>query len=281
MAHVHAFGEQAPTARPYLHLGATSAFVTDNADLIVMRDGLRLLLGRLIAVLRRAGDASPAARRPCPAWPTPTSSRRSSPRSASGPRSGCRTSGSTWKSSPTGSDSLRFRGCKGTTGTQAAFLELFAGRPRQGPRAGAAGHREARLPGPVRGDGADLPAQGRQHGARRAERHRPVGRQDGGRPPPAAARGRAARAVRDRADRVQRHGLQAESDAGRADQRARPVRDLAPGQRRSHRGRPVAGADARRQRQPPAGPAGGVPRPPTRSSSSPPTSRPGSRCGRT
>ena len=47
MAHVHAFGEQAPAARAFLHLGATSAFVTDNADLLVMRDGLRLLLGRL------------------------------------------------------------------------------------------------------------------------------------------------------------------------------------------------------------------------------------------
>jgi len=49
MAHVHAFGDQAPAARAYLHLGATSAFVTDNADLIVMREGLRLLLGRVIA----------------------------------------------------------------------------------------------------------------------------------------------------------------------------------------------------------------------------------------
>src|SRR5215208_2140645 len=51
MAHVHAFADQAPAARPFLHLGATSAFVTDNADLIVMADGLRLLLGRVIAVL--------------------------------------------------------------------------------------------------------------------------------------------------------------------------------------------------------------------------------------
>jgi adenylosuccinate lyase len=40
MAHVHAFGEQAPAARPFLHLGATSAFITDNADLLVMREGL-------------------------------------------------------------------------------------------------------------------------------------------------------------------------------------------------------------------------------------------------
>ena len=51
MAHIHAFGDQASAARPYLHLGATSAFVTDNADVIVMREGLRLLVGRLLAVL--------------------------------------------------------------------------------------------------------------------------------------------------------------------------------------------------------------------------------------
>src|SRR5918998_1217244 len=48
MAHVHAFGDVAPAAKPFIHLGATSAYVTDNADLILMRRGLDILRGRLI-----------------------------------------------------------------------------------------------------------------------------------------------------------------------------------------------------------------------------------------
>ena len=51
MAHIHHLGEQAPAARPFIHLGATSAYVTDNADLLLMREGLELLLGRVAAVL--------------------------------------------------------------------------------------------------------------------------------------------------------------------------------------------------------------------------------------
>jgi adenylosuccinate lyase len=53
MAHVHAFGDVAPAARAYIHSGATGAYVTDNADLILMRRGLELLRGKLLAVLRQ------------------------------------------------------------------------------------------------------------------------------------------------------------------------------------------------------------------------------------
>src|SRR5258706_14943166 len=51
MAHIHAFGDQAPAARAFLHLGATSAYVTDNADLIILRESMQILLGRVVAVL--------------------------------------------------------------------------------------------------------------------------------------------------------------------------------------------------------------------------------------
>jgi adenylosuccinate lyase len=52
MAHVHAFGDAAPAAKGVIHLGATSAYVTDNTDLIQMRRGLDLLRSRVISALR-------------------------------------------------------------------------------------------------------------------------------------------------------------------------------------------------------------------------------------
>ena len=58
MAHIHHLGDQAPAARPFIHLGETSAYVTDNADLLLLRDGLKLLLGRLAAVLVALGHAA-------------------------------------------------------------------------------------------------------------------------------------------------------------------------------------------------------------------------------
>ena len=53
MAHVRTFGAAAPAARGIIHWGATSAYVTDNTDLIQMRDGLALVERRLVSVLRR------------------------------------------------------------------------------------------------------------------------------------------------------------------------------------------------------------------------------------
>ncbi|HEX6105235.1 MAG TPA: adenylosuccinate lyase [Gemmatimonadales bacterium] len=126
MAHVHAFGDQAPAARPYLHLGATSAFVTDNADLIVMREGLRLLLGRLIAVLGALETfAARRAALPCLAY----THFQPAQLTTVGKRA------TLWMQDfaldveelSHRIETLRFRGCQGTTGTQASFLELFGG----------------------------------------------------------------------------------------------------------------------------------------------------------
>src|SRR5438270_2436117 len=51
MAHIHAFGDSCPEARDVLHLGATSCYVTDNTDLILMREGLGRLRDRLVGVI--------------------------------------------------------------------------------------------------------------------------------------------------------------------------------------------------------------------------------------
>ncbi len=124
MAHVHTFGEQAPAARPFLHLGATSAYVTDNADLIVMRDGLRLVLGRIVALLGALETfALRYASLPCLAY----THFQPAQLTTVGKRA------TLWMQDLALDveelnhrlATLRFRGCKGTTGTQASFLELF------------------------------------------------------------------------------------------------------------------------------------------------------------
>lgn len=56
MAHVHAFGQLAPAAAGIIHWGATSCFVTDNADLIFLKDGLNLLLPKLATVIQKLSD---------------------------------------------------------------------------------------------------------------------------------------------------------------------------------------------------------------------------------
>jgi adenylosuccinate lyase len=126
MAHVHAFGDQAPGARAVIHLGATSAFITDNADLLVIRDALQLVLGRLVALADGLGRfAGTWAAEPCLAY----THFQPAQLTTVGKRA-------TLWAQDAALDieailglvaGLRFHGCKGTTGTQASFLDLFEG----------------------------------------------------------------------------------------------------------------------------------------------------------
>jgi adenylosuccinate lyase len=126
MAHVHHFGDVAPAARPFLHLGATSAFVTDNTELIQQREALRLVRRRLLACIAALADVAHRYRDlPTlgfthfqPAQPT-TVGRRAA----------------LWlqdlvldlEEIDHRLATLRARGVRGATGTQASFLELFDG----------------------------------------------------------------------------------------------------------------------------------------------------------
>jgi adenylosuccinate lyase len=126
MAHIHALGDQAPAARPYLHLGATSAYVTDNTDLIVMREGMRLLVGRLVALLRAlAAFAERRADLPCLAY----THFQPAQLTTVGKRATlwAQDFGFDTETLCDRIDALPLLGCRGTTGTQASFLELFAG----------------------------------------------------------------------------------------------------------------------------------------------------------
>ncbi len=126
MAHLLAFGDRAPAARPWLHLGATSAYIGDNADLLIERDAVDLVILRLLAVISALADfAARWADEPTlgmthfqPAQPTTVGKRA------------C-----LWlydlvldlERLRFERDRLKLRGVKGTVGTQASFLELFEG----------------------------------------------------------------------------------------------------------------------------------------------------------
>ena len=126
MAHVHALGDVAPLARPIIHLGATSCFVTDNSELLQLREGLFLLAPKLASAISKLTDfAMKWADQPTlgfthyqPAQLTTVGKRA------------C-----LWiqellidlESLTRLLNTLRFRGVKGTTGTQASYLALFDG----------------------------------------------------------------------------------------------------------------------------------------------------------
>lgn len=126
MAHVHAYGDVAPHAKPIIHLGATSAFVGDNTDLIQIKKGFEILKKKLINVIKGLNDfALKYKDLPTlgfthfqPAQLTTVGKRAT-----------------LWLQSVLLDleelefriDTLRFRGVKGTTGTAASFKELFNG----------------------------------------------------------------------------------------------------------------------------------------------------------
>jgi len=126
MAHVHLFGDDAPAARGVLHLGATSAFIGDNTDLLLHRDALELIRDRVV----RCVDALAAFAREHRALPTLayTHFQPAQPTTV-GKRA------TLWiqdllldlEEIEHRLARLRFRGVRGTTGTQASFLELFGG----------------------------------------------------------------------------------------------------------------------------------------------------------
>jgi adenylosuccinate lyase len=126
MAHIHAFADVAPAARPYIHLGATSAYVTDNADLIILRRGLELLRAKIVDVLRAL---SSFARQ----WRNEPTLAYTHLQPAQLTTVGKRAT--LWMQDLVLDladidyrvQSLPLRGVKGTTGTQASFLELFDG----------------------------------------------------------------------------------------------------------------------------------------------------------
>jgi adenylosuccinate lyase len=126
MAHVHLFADDAPAARGILHLGATSAYVGDNTDLILHREALTLVLGRMLSVVEALATFAREHRAlPTLAW---THFQPAQPTTV-GKRATLWIQDLLLDVEEVGFRlaTLRFRGAKGTTGTQASFLEIFGG----------------------------------------------------------------------------------------------------------------------------------------------------------
>jgi adenylosuccinate lyase len=126
MAHIRTFGDAAPKAAPIIHLGATSCYVGDNADLILMREGLQLLAGKLAAVIDLLGKFAAEYR----TLPTLSFTHyQPAQLTTVGKRATlwCYEFALDLEEIEHRVATLPFRGVKGVTGTQASFLELFDG----------------------------------------------------------------------------------------------------------------------------------------------------------
>ena len=126
MSHIHVFGKQCPAAMPIIHLGATSCYVTDNTELIQMRDGLKLLRGKLLKVIRLLADFAMKNRN------LPTlgfTHYQPAQLTTVGKRFSLYLQDFMldFERLEFELDRLPFRSVKGTTGTQASFMALFEG----------------------------------------------------------------------------------------------------------------------------------------------------------
>ena len=126
MAHVYAYGQVAPSAAGIIHLGATSCYVTDNADIVIYRDGLRYLRAELLKVLANLHDFAAKYK----AMPTLGYTHYQPAQLVTvGKRA------TLWMQDLLADleeldfvlDHMKFLGCRGTTGTEASFMDLFEG----------------------------------------------------------------------------------------------------------------------------------------------------------
>ena len=126
MAHIHAFGDAAPKAAPIIHLGATSCYVGDNADLIIMRNAMGIIAGKLASLIDSLSSFAKAHRKLAalgfthfqPAQLTTVGKRATL---------WCNDFVTDLADIEYRIKNLPFRGVKGTTGTQGSFLALFGG----------------------------------------------------------------------------------------------------------------------------------------------------------
>ena len=126
MAHVHAYGDQCPTAKGIIHLGATSCYVGDNTDIIIMREALELIRKRLVVCIAKLSEFADEYK----AMPTLGFTHFQPAQLVTvGKRA------TLWlqdllfdlEEVESVTASLKMLGCKGTTGTQASFYDLFEG----------------------------------------------------------------------------------------------------------------------------------------------------------
>jgi adenylosuccinate lyase len=126
MAHIHAYGAKCPNAMPIIHLGATSCYVGDNTDVILMGEALVLVRDKLVRIVNALGKFAAEYK----ALPTLGYTHYQAAQMVTvGKRA------TLWMNELLMDleevafrlDNLKLLGCKGTTGTQASFLELFGG----------------------------------------------------------------------------------------------------------------------------------------------------------